>query len=180
MTDAAHTRSYPATGDEPMNISERIRCDLALQDAGYKSSLDRSDIEELLEAYDRLAIPAVAQGSVNADLLQACKGAAEWLSGWASAEPYLSRLESAIAKAEASPAPSSWQWFSMAPRDGDLISAWHKVWKCPISVRYVVSNAPCKWIEASMTTQWPEEAFSHWQPLPTGPAVTSTEGQTHG
>lgn len=53
--------SSAATVDEPMNISERIRCDIAMQDEGYKSSLDRSDIEELLEAYDRLAIPAVAQ-----------------------------------------------------------------------------------------------------------------------
>lgn len=35
------------------------------------------------------------------DLLAACKKAAEWLAGWASAEPYLSHLHATIAKAEA-------------------------------------------------------------------------------
>lgn len=71
-----------------------------------------------------------------------------------------------------------WQDISTAPRDGTLISAWQKVWKCPISVRYVVSNAPCKWVEATMTTQWPEEAFTHWRPAPEGPAVSSTSRAT--
>lgn len=33
-------------------------------------------------------------------LLAACKRAAQWLDGWASAEPYLSELEEAICKAE--------------------------------------------------------------------------------
>jgi hypothetical protein len=34
------------------------------------------------------------------ELLDACKHAASWLEGWASAEPHLSRLLTAIAKAE--------------------------------------------------------------------------------
>lgn len=33
------------------------------------------------------------------DLLEACKQAEAWLSGWASAEPYLSIIRAAIAKA---------------------------------------------------------------------------------
>jgi hypothetical protein len=37
---------------------------------------------------------------VQGPLLNACKRAAEWLSGWASAEPYLTELQEAIAKAE--------------------------------------------------------------------------------
>lgn len=33
------------------------------------------------------------------DLLEACRKAEEWLEGWASAEPYLSVIRAAIAKA---------------------------------------------------------------------------------
>ena len=35
----------------------------------------------------------------NADLLEALEKAEEWLEGWASAEPYLSIIRAAIAKA---------------------------------------------------------------------------------
>ena len=35
------------------------------------------------------------------ELLEALKDAREWLSGWASAEPQLQRIDAAIAKAEA-------------------------------------------------------------------------------
>lgn len=34
------------------------------------------------------------------DMLDALKGAEEWLSGWASAEPFLTTIRTAIAKAE--------------------------------------------------------------------------------
>ena len=34
------------------------------------------------------------------DMLAALKGAEEWLSGWASAEPYIDVIRAAIAKAE--------------------------------------------------------------------------------
>ena len=34
------------------------------------------------------------------DLLAACEAAEEWLSGWASAEPYISIIRDAIAKAK--------------------------------------------------------------------------------
>lgn len=37
---------------------------------------------------------------INEDILTACKKAAEWLSGWGSAEPYLAELQEAIARAE--------------------------------------------------------------------------------
>jgi hypothetical protein len=35
----------------------------------------------------------------RAELLTACKSAEEWLSGWASAEPFLTTIRAAIAKA---------------------------------------------------------------------------------
>lgn len=37
----------------------------------------------------------------HATMLDALKGAEEWLSGWASAEPYLTKIRAAIAEAEA-------------------------------------------------------------------------------
>lgn len=70
---------------------------------------------------------------------------------------------------------NEWETMETAPRDGTVISVWHHMWKCPISVRYVISNAPCKWIEATLTTQWPEEAFTHWMPLPISPADRMSE-----
>jgi hypothetical protein len=35
------------------------------------------------------------------ELLAACEAAKEWLEGWASAEPYIQKLEAAIARATA-------------------------------------------------------------------------------
>lgn len=40
--------------------------------------------------------------SAAPDLLEACKAAEKWLDGWASAEPYLTVIREAIAKAEGS------------------------------------------------------------------------------
>ncbi len=38
--------------------------------------------------------------AVNAELVEALEGAEEWLSGWASAEPYLSSIRAALARAK--------------------------------------------------------------------------------
>jgi hypothetical protein len=54
---------------------------------------------------DRLAAAACSNPLIAAapDLLVACEGAAEWLKGWGSAEPYLGVLRAAIAKATGEP-----------------------------------------------------------------------------
>ena len=52
-----------------------------------------------------------------------------------------------------------------APRNGDVILAWHKICDCWISVRWADSVIHTKnrgYVEATLTTEWPEEAFSHW------------------
>lgn len=67
---------------------------------GYIATND-AEAREHFGANDQQA-PACARLIAAApSLLAACKDAAEWLSGWASAEPYLSRIEAAIDEAEA-------------------------------------------------------------------------------
>jgi hypothetical protein len=61
---------------------------------------------------------------------------------------------------------SAWQTMATAPRDGGLIQAWHRVWKCPVSIRYKPHlREDCPWLEATHTTVWPEDAFTHWTTL---------------
>lgn len=56
------------------------------------------------------------------------------------------------------------------PKDGTPILRWHKMWKCPIAVRYIPGKFDHPWIEKTLTTSWPEESFTeHWQPLPAAP-----------
>lgn len=47
------------------------------------------------QAYERARLIAAAP-----DLLAACEGAVEWLSGWASASPYIEQLQAALQKAK--------------------------------------------------------------------------------
>lgn len=68
-----------------------------------------------------------------------------------------------------------WQDISTAPKDGMSILAWHDFHKCPVAIRWVAEgiwtqcNGKMHWIEKTGTTGWPEEAFSHWMPLPPAP-----------
>lgn len=126
MTDAPKT----ATGyTEAEGYAASLR-----QMAGWITSGDFHDVDETelcaaADFIDRFAgqqRAGVQTGeSVNTDLLEACKGAAEWLAGWASAEPYLSRLEGAIARASAlsSAAPA-------CTCGGDMAHDYHQDW-CP-------------------------------------------------
>lgn len=85
----------------------------------------------------------------------------------------LAEMEAASPDVAQSPA---WQSFDGAPRDGTKITAWHQMWKCPVSVSYIAGRrSQCKWVEATITTEWPDEAFTHWQPLLDGPSVSSTD-----
>lgn len=63
-----------------------------------------------------------------------------------------------------------WRDITTAPKDGTIISLWHKVWKCSVAARYLKGRSSgCKWVEATLTTEWPDDAFTHWQPLPAPP-----------
>jgi hypothetical protein len=63
------------------------------------------DLSQLAEAREIAKVIQADERAtgVNARLLAGCKAAEEWLSGWASAEPYLATLRSAIQQAEGAP-----------------------------------------------------------------------------
>lgn len=69
-----------------------------------------------------------------------------------------------------------WQDISTAPRDGTTVQLWHTTWKAPFSAKWDPENIKriyprrdLHWIEAGYAMAWPDEAFSHWQPLPAPP-----------
>lgn len=60
------------------------------------------------------------------------------------------------------------------PRDGTKIQMWHKMWKCPVSVKFskLKEYEKTPWLEITLSTCWPEESFTeHWMSLPDAPTV---------
>lgn len=66
------------------------------QYADARSDVSNAFANEAIERYERIR-------SAAPDLLHACEQAREWLESWASAEPYISVLDAAIAKAKGEP-----------------------------------------------------------------------------
>lgn len=60
-----------------------------------------------------------------------------------------------------------WEPIETSPGQGIYFLGWHKIHKCPIAIRY--SEADSAYIEKTLTTMWPTEAFSHWAPMPDSP-----------
>ena len=57
-----------------------------------------------------------------------------------------------------------------APRDGTVILAWHHVHSCWLPIKWhKVSNETMNWLEATITTWWPEESFTCWMDHPPAP-----------
>jgi hypothetical protein len=66
---------------------------------------------------------------------------------------------------------SEWQPIETAPKDGTVISVFHKLWKLPISVKWTKYGNNFKWVEQIYyyANYWHGDAFSHWMPLPKPP-----------
>ena len=54
-----------------------------------------------------------------------------------------------------------------APKDGTFFYGWHRVWNCWIAVKKYENS----WIEKTLCTQWPYDAFTHFIPLSSLPKV---------
>ena len=64
---------------------------------------------------------------------------------------------------------NGWHPMRTAPKDGRKISAWHKIWKCPVSIIYYGGLSDTQWVECTRTNRWPEESFTHWKEIDKGP-----------
>ncbi len=64
---------------------------------------------------------------------------------------------------------NEWLDIETAPDDRP-IQAWHRVWKCPVTIQRRSFGDRSAWVEKTLTTEWPLEAFSHWME-PTAPPV---------
>ena len=67
-----------------------------------------------------------------------------------------------------------WRPIETAPRDGTPILGWHRVHLCPIAIWFNPKGFCFKgqrlfWMEKTYTHAWPDDAFSHWSPLPAAP-----------
>jgi hypothetical protein len=58
-----------------------------------------------------------------------------------------------------------WQPLSTAPRDGTTVQLWHVNWMAPVAAHWWKGG----WLEATLTTKWPDEAFGCWKPMPAWP-----------
>lgn len=84
-----------------------------------------------------------------------------------------------IAGAQSLAAKEYWEeqgWVSEdMPKDGTVIQRWHKLWNCPVSVKYIPNMFEHEWIEATLTHSWPNESFTnYWRSLPSPPGSTPT------
>lgn len=73
-----------------------------------------------------------------------------------------------------------WKSFDkIIPVDGMRIEAWHKLWKCVISVKYTPEYDPSSpWMCITKTNCWPSEAFSHYRLLSEVPQEGEKDGNT--
>jgi hypothetical protein len=53
---------------------------------------------------------------------------------------------------------------NIAPRDGSVILAYHKIWEMPVCIKYV--DKLNGWTDSLHTRQWPEESFLGWIECP--------------
>jgi hypothetical protein len=73
-----------------------------------------------------------------------------------------------LARAAIAAMPEPWRTIESIPQDRP-IEAWHKTWKCPVSIAYRSWGDRAAWVEKTLTTEWPIEAFTHWREMPAPP-----------
>lgn len=51
------------------------------------------------------------------------------------------------------------KWNQSLPPKNKYIIRWHKLWGCPVTVKFNDKYAPCCWINKTRDNSWPEDAF---------------------
>lgn len=91
--------------------------------------------------------------------------------------PYVQQVALDNANERIAELEAGWQPIESALRDGSTIQLWHKLWRCPVSCRYIskanYKNTP--WLAMAGGTVWPEESFTAWMPLPPPPSEKQGE-----
>ena len=61
-----------------------------------------------------------------------------------------------------------WKEIDSAPKDGSVILGFHVIHEVPVTIYYTGTL----WRERTLTTEWPDNAFSYWMKLPKRPKIT--------
>lgn len=94
------TRRRVATAHGPFGDAEKAANAELIAEAFNVAHETGLTPRQLAEQIDVVEVQRDIAETHRDELLAALKGAEEWLSGWASAEPYLTTIRAAIAKAE--------------------------------------------------------------------------------
>lgn len=80
----------------------------------------------------------------------------------------------------AEPKATGWRDIESAPRDGTAVLMFNIRWKLPYAAKWLphVGHDGCPWVSALVDHSWPDEAFSHWHPLPPPPGQEDDLGST--
>jgi len=64
--------------------------------------------------------------------------------------------------------------YTKIPKDRAIIR-WHKIWNCPIAVKYNTEDFVFTWVEKTLAQQWPDAAFRGdvWAEIPKEPLTKS-------
>jgi len=92
-----------------------------------------------------------------------------WEARWRDEKAENDRLRTPAAVPETG---REWQEIDTIPKDRP-IDGWHKTWKCPVTIAYRSLGDRSAWVEKTLTTEWPIDAFTHWRETSEPPSTAA-------